>query len=90
VAEGQIVVRGRTYEREPVDPAPAPPRPIDDRSRWRRTEVSFGPVGRLLCTAVLLLAPWRFAATGSVFWFLATVASVGPGVWWFRETWRRT
>lgn len=90
MAEGQIVIRGRSYDRERVVPAPAPPRAVDDRTRWRRTEVSFGPTGRLMCTLVLVVPLWRFAATGSVFWLLVIFASVGPGWLWLRETWRRT
>jgi hypothetical protein len=88
--DDRIVVRGRVYERERVVPAPAPPRVVDDRSRWRRSDVSFGPAGRLACTAIVLVPLWRFAATGSVFWMLVTLALPGPAWWWLRETWRRT
>ena len=90
MALDRVEARGRSYEREVFVPAPPGPRPVDDRSRWRRTEVSFGPIGRLLCTALVFVPLWRFVATGSVFWMLVTFASVVPGSWWLRETWRRT
>jgi hypothetical protein len=90
VDEDRVVVRGRTYERPVPVPSPAPPRVVDARSRWRRSDVSFGLFGRLVCTAVALVPVWRFLATGSVFWFLVTISAIGPAVLWLRDTWRRT
>lgn len=84
-----MVVRGRQYRRDTLSPTPLP-RLVDDRSRWRKTDVSFGVAGRVACSAVVFVPLWRFLATGSIFWLLATFASVIPGGWWLRETWRRT
>jgi hypothetical protein len=85
-----VRVRGKTYRRDVLPSTHEWPRPVDARSRWRRTEVSFGPVGRCLSTIVVFVPLWRFIATGSIFWMLTTFAAV-PVTWlWLRETWRRT
>lgn len=90
VDDDRVVVRGRSYERETLEPSPPPPRPVDDRTRWRKTDVSFGLAGRIVCTAIVLIPLWRLLATGSLFWLLASVACVPFGAWWLRETWRKT
>jgi hypothetical protein len=56
-------------------------------SRWARSEVTFGPIGRIVCTA-LLIAPILFALFYSVFFLIAAV------IWLFvlpvalRDVWR--
>ena len=86
----RVEARGRRYAREAFEPAPAPPRPVDTRTRWAGTDVSFGAAGRLACTALILLPLVLFLVRGSLWWMLLTLA-LAPFAWvWLRDTWRRT
>jgi hypothetical protein len=40
------------------------------KSRWLRSEVTFGPIGRIVCT-ILLIAPVLFGIFYSVFFLVA-------------------
>jgi hypothetical protein len=51
---------------------PVPRPPAAARSRWAKSDVSFGPVGRILMTLVMLV----------VGVWLAIFALIGAGVWW--------
>ena len=83
-----VHARGRSYPREVPVPGEKPVR-LRERRRLERTDVSFGPVGRIACTTIAFVPLWRLVATGSVFWLLATVATVPIAAWWIRDTWRR-
>ena len=57
------------------------------RSRWLRSEITFGPTGRIVCT-VLLIVPVLFGIFYSVFFLIAAA------IWLFivpmalRDVWR--
>jgi hypothetical protein len=53
-------------------PAAVPRPPAAPRSPWAKSDVSFGPVGRILITLVMLV----------VGIWLAIFALIGAGVWW--------
>lgn len=64
---------------------PVLPRAVPAQSRWARSATTFGPVGRMVGTVLLL----------SVGVWLAIFALVGAAVWWFvvmpwalRDLWR--
>jgi len=70
---------------------PVPPLP-ETRvySRWRGSQVTFGPVGRLVMTVLMLVPMW---------WFSQAVVGAWPGLviwgvfilpWGLRDIWRRT
>ena len=85
-----MTVRGKSYEREVIEPAPRMPhRVYVSSSRLRPTPVSFGLAGRLVCTCLAFVPLVMFLLRGTIFWLLAIVASVPAGAWWLWETWRR-
>jgi hypothetical protein len=59
-------------------------------SRWRRSEVTFGPVGRLVATVVVMV-PIVFAIFYSVFFIIAAaIWALTLMPWALRDIWRRT
>jgi hypothetical protein len=63
---------------------------VPARSRWRKTQTSFGPVGRLVLTALLLAPMWFFWQTGVFGWQGMIVWGLFVLPWGLRETWQRT
>jgi hypothetical protein len=66
------------------------PRPML-RTRWRKTPTTFGPVGRVVCT-VLLLIPVPLLVVGTI---VTGFGIVGLGIWVFvlmpwalRDVWK--
>ena len=84
---------------DPADPAGSdfrtaglagpPPKPAAAPvGRWAKSEVSFGPVGRVLCTLLLV-------AVGVWFLTVSIFGLIGAGLWWLvvtpwalRDLWR--
>jgi len=73
-------------------PAAAPPPPQIQRSRWRKTQTTFGPVGRVVAT-VLLVIPFLvmlvggligdfFALGGAAIWLIVIMP------WGLRDVWK--
>jgi hypothetical protein len=59
-------------------------------SRYSSSQVTFGPVGRLVCTVVVLGIPVWFVKYGSIFGLLGAVTwcvGVLPRAW--KDIWRR-
>lgn len=84
------VVRGRRYARDTIQGAPLPsPKPVPEGRRFGPSAISFGLPGRIVCTLLALTPVLRFAATGSVLWFVVAAGSLPMGVWFLRDTWRR-
>lgn len=54
-------------------------------SRWARTDVSFGPVGRIVATVLLAIAPLVFflltVAPFAVVWLIAVWPILLPAIW---------
>jgi hypothetical protein len=70
----------------------APPQPLPpsvDRSRWRGSQTTFGPVGRIVAT-VLLLMPVVFFAFAGMFWAGGFIYVFLLLPWGLRDVWRRT
>lgn len=59
------------------------------RSRWARSEVTFGPVGRIVTTLLLLVPLWWFFSYAGIFGIVGVViwlTKVLP--WGLRDIWR--
>ena len=59
-------------------------------SRWVRSDVTFGPVGRLVATGLALAPVWWFVVYGGVFGIVGLIVWV-PFLlpWVLRDIWRR-
>lgn len=62
-----------------------------DGSRWARSEVTFGPVGRVVATIVVLL-PLVWLLTSAGLYGIVGVVIYGTTLvpWALRDIWRRT
>lgn len=58
--------------------------------RWQSSDLTFGPVGRVVCTLLLLAVPLWFLQYGGLFGIVGAVVWCGwvlPRAW--RDVWRR-
>jgi hypothetical protein len=63
--------------------------PSDRRSRWRGSQTTFGPLGRMVIT-VLLFLPVPFFVFAGMFWAGAFIYVFLLLPWGLRDVWRRT
>jgi hypothetical protein len=84
-------IGGESGERPGRKPTPpeAPPLWAHRRSRWATSAVTFGPVGRMVASLLLLLPLWWFinyagvfGLVGAVIWILKILP------WGLRDVWR--
>jgi hypothetical protein len=57
------------------------------RSRWRRSEVTFGPIGRVLATAAVVV-PMVFMLLFSVFFLVAGLLLMPVALMALKQIWR--
>ena len=97
---GQCYAPARAAARSVMDPvetaadrtsAPTPTAPVAARhSRWRGGPTTFGPVGRLVMTLLMLVPLWFFWATQGFAWPGLVIWGVFVLPWGLRDIWRRT
>jgi hypothetical protein len=57
-------------------------------SRWRRSDVSFGPIGRIVASVLLCAVPIWWAAASSLVMLLMWVFVISPQL--LRSIWKKT
>lgn len=94
-----VYVRGKQYQRDVPEVTPVPQSISPSGSRWTRSAVTFGPLGRLSVTTVcitplvlmavpMIIPGWSMAS--HVFVFLLAIGTAPLALWVLRDIWRRS